>query len=91
MTERTVLPPLFSAGATCPCYPRTAGPSEHRADALAGGEMIPLELVDDCQALVIALKRAYRRMDVHQVKSLCNTVSIGILLADAPNTERKAA
>ena len=61
------------------------------ADALAGGEMIPLELVDDCQALVIALKRAYRRMDVHQVKSLCNTVSIGILLADAPNTERKAA
>lgn len=40
---------------------------------------------------VIALKRAYRRMDVHQVKSLCNTVSIGILLADTPNTERKAA
>ena len=61
------------------------------ADALAGGEMIQLELVDDCQALVIALKRAYRRMDVHQVKSLCNTVSIGILLADAPNPERKAA
>lgn len=66
-------------------------PLESLADALAGDRMIPLKLVADCQALVVALKRAYRRMDVHKVKSLCNTVSIGILLADTPNTERKAA
>ena len=56
-------------------------------DRLAGA----LALVAECQATVTALKRAYRRMDGPTVKSLCNTTSIEILLADTPNTERKAA
>ena len=66
-------------------------PLDRLSGALARGEEIPQALVAECQATVTALKRAYRRMDVHKVKSLCNTVSIGILLADTPNTERKAA
>jgi hypothetical protein len=66
-------------------------PLDRLAGALASGEEIPQALVAECQALVVALKRAFRQMDVHQVKSLCNTTSIEILLADAPDTERKAA
>ena len=67
------------------------GPLDRLAGALARGELIPQALVAECQATVTALKRAYRRMDGPTVKSLCNTTSIEILLADAPNTERKAA
>lgn len=66
-------------------------PLDRLAGALARGEEIQQALVAECQALVVALKRAFRQMDVHQVKSLCNTTSIEILLADAPDTERKAA
>jgi len=58
--------------------------------ALSRGELIAPELVAECQAAVVALKRALRKMDVHQAKSLCNTASIEILMAE-PNTERKAA
>lgn len=66
-------------------------PLDRLAGALARGEEIPQALVAECQATVVALKRAFRKMDAHQVKSLCNTTSIEILLADTPNTERKAA
>ena len=66
-------------------------PLDRLAGALARGELISQELVAECQATVTALKRAYRRMDGPTVKSLCNTTSIEILLADTPNTERKAA
>ena len=66
-------------------------PLDRLAGALSRGELIPQELVAECQAAVVALKRAFRKMDVHKVKSLCNTASIEILMADTPNTERKAA
>ena len=66
-------------------------PLDRLASALARGELIPQALVAECQATVTALKRAYRRMDGPTVKSLCNTTIIEILLADTPNTERKAA
>ena len=66
-------------------------PLDRLAGALARGEEIPQALVAECQATVVALKRAFRKMGAHEVKSICNTVSIGILLADTPNTERKAA
>ena len=66
-------------------------PLDRLAGALARGELIPQALVAECQATVTALKRAYRRMDGPTVKSLCNTTSIEILLADTPNTGRKAA
>ena len=66
-------------------------PLDRLSGALARGEEIPQALVAECQSVVVALKRAFRQMDVHQVKSLCNTTSIEILLADTPNTERKAA
>ena len=65
-------------------------PLDRLAGALSRGELIPQELVAECQAAVVALKRAFRKMDVHKVKSLCNTASIEILMAE-PNTERKAA
>ena len=61
------------------------------AGALARGEGIPQALVAECQAVVVALKRAYRRMDGPTVKRLCDMTSIEILIADTPNTERKAA
>lgn len=65
-------------------------PLDRMAGALSRGELIPQELVAECQAVVVALKRAFRKMDVHKVKSLCNTASIEILMSE-PNTERKAA
>jgi len=65
-------------------------PLDRMAGALSRGELIPQELVAECQAAVVALKRAFRKMDVHKVKSLCNTASIEILMSE-PNTERKAA
>jgi len=65
-------------------------PLDRLAGALARGELIAPELVAECQAAVVALKRAFRKMDVHQAKSLCNTASIEILMAE-PKTERKAA
>ena len=65
-------------------------PLDRMAGALSRGELIPQELVAECQATVTALKRAFRKMDVHKVKSLCNTASIEILMAE-PKTERKAA
>ena len=58
-------------------------PEVQAREHLARGELIPQALVAECQSLVVALKRAFRRMDAHQVKSLCNTTSIEILLADA--------
>ena len=66
-------------------------PLDRLSGALARGEVIPQALVAECQTVVVALKRAFRKMDVHEVKSICNTASIEILLADTPNTERKAA
>jgi len=65
-------------------------PLDRMAGALSRGELIPQELVAECQATVTALKRAFRKMDVHQVKSICNTASIEILISE-PNMERKAA
>ncbi|MGL4265169.1 MAG: hypothetical protein ACRCTX_26395 [Afipia sp.] len=64
-------------------------PLDRLSGALARGEVIPQALVAECQTVVVALKRAFRKMDVHEVKSICNTASIEILLADTP--ERKAA
>lgn len=66
-------------------------PLDRLSGALARGEEIPQALVAECQATVTALKRAYRRMDGPTVKRICTPVSIEILIADTPNTERKAA
>ena len=66
-------------------------PLDRLSGALARGEVIPQALVAECQAVVVALKRAYRRMDGPTVKRLCDMTSIEILIADTPNTERKAA
>lgn len=57
-------------------------PLESLACALSGGDDIPQGLVSECQSVVASLKRAFRKMNVYEVKSICNTVSIGILLED---------
>jgi hypothetical protein len=56
---------------------------------LAAGEDIPPELVDAAVALVTACKRAYRRMDMYEVKTIVRTQLIANA-ADAAGLTQEA-
>jgi hypothetical protein len=57
-------------------------PLRNLADALERGETIPTEQAIACQSIVNACKKAYRRMDVHEIYSIAKTARIAIYMED---------
>ncbi len=55
-------------------------PLRDLADALERGETIPTEQAIACQSIVNACKKAYRRMDVHEIYSIAQTARIAIYM-----------